>query len=223
MLTTNAIAKPIVQRFRLRSTSEPPPNGPGAGADAERAGQSRVLARVHQHEEDQDNGDEHLDDAEDRGHRCEMVAVASASRREHLALPSSSSACRISIASARSVRSTASKSASDSLPVLWSSSASRISRYLASRAASSSATLPRGGSGRRPARRAAAQRRRVTTSTTTARIASTIRNCQHVASRLRRLARGDGAAPAVPRRARSAPRGARTRASATARSGRRRR
>ena len=28
VLTPNAIAKPIVQRSRLRSTSEPPPNGP---------------------------------------------------------------------------------------------------------------------------------------------------------------------------------------------------
>jgi hypothetical protein len=28
VFTANAIAKPIVQRFRLRSTSEPPPSGP---------------------------------------------------------------------------------------------------------------------------------------------------------------------------------------------------
>src|SRR5438105_681588 len=28
VLITNATANPIVQRFRLRSTSEPPPNGP---------------------------------------------------------------------------------------------------------------------------------------------------------------------------------------------------
>ena len=28
VLTTNATANPTVHRFRLRSTSEPPPNGP---------------------------------------------------------------------------------------------------------------------------------------------------------------------------------------------------
>ena len=75
------------------------------------------------------------------------VRVASAS-------PSASSRCRISTASARSWRSSARQSASDSLPVRKSSSASRISRYLASLAASRSARSAARRASRRGARRA---------------------------------------------------------------------
>ena len=63
---------PIVQRFRLRSTSEPPPNGPRTGAaDAERAREAAVLARVQQHQEDQDEQID-LDDRENGVHGGEL-------------------------------------------------------------------------------------------------------------------------------------------------------
>ena len=68
MLITNATANPTVQRFRLRSTSEPPPNGPAPDPDPERARQAGVLARVHQDQEHQDDADEDLNDVEDRAH-----------------------------------------------------------------------------------------------------------------------------------------------------------
>src|SRR5438105_3628094 len=44
VLTAKRIAKPIVQRFRLRSTSEPPPSGPAPACPA-RSG-ARITARA---------------------------------------------------------------------------------------------------------------------------------------------------------------------------------
>ena len=99
VLTTNAIAKPIVQRFRLRSTSEPPPSGPAPVPDAERAGQPGVLARVHEDQEDQPHAEDHLDEIEDRGHARD----GSEPQSGPCSGLTSSSARMISIASARSV------------------------------------------------------------------------------------------------------------------------
>ena len=57
-----------VQRLRLRSTSEPPPNGPAPVPTPKAPGQPGVLARVQQDEHDQDDREDHLESAEDRLH-----------------------------------------------------------------------------------------------------------------------------------------------------------
>ena len=67
VFTTNSTAKTTVQRFRLRSTSEPPERAAGR-ADAEGARQPGVLPRVHEDQEDQPDGDEDLEDGEHRVH-----------------------------------------------------------------------------------------------------------------------------------------------------------
>ena len=46
MLTTKAIANPIVQRFRLRSTSEPPPSGPAPVPTPNMVGLYHVAIRL---------------------------------------------------------------------------------------------------------------------------------------------------------------------------------
>src|SRR5665213_1173914 len=77
---------------------------PSAATDAEGTRQAGVLARVHEDQEHQADADEDLDDLEDRGHGA-MVAPSGVS----LGVPAvtTSSACMISIASARRERSTA--------------------------------------------------------------------------------------------------------------------
>ena len=125
MLTTKRIAKKIVQRSRLRSTSEPPPSEPPAAADAEGAGEPGVLARVQEHEEDQDDRDRDLDDVENGFHRRGSLAIRP--------LPGAAidPLQRGAIASRRSSASSSlPKSSAESLPCARSSSASRISRYL---------------------------------------------------------------------------------------------
>ena len=82
MLTTNSTANPTVHRFRLRSTSEPPPSGPAPVPTPKAPDRPGVLAGVHEDEEDQPHADEHLDDVEDRGHGPDGICVvASAPRR----------------------------------------------------------------------------------------------------------------------------------------------
>src|SRR5687768_6239193 len=73
----------------------------------------------------------------------------------------------MSTASARSSRSWARQSASESLPVRWSSSASRIWRYLASRAASSSASSALSSASSAPRRRSGALTSRTISARTT--------------------------------------------------------
>src|SRR5690349_1450711 len=108
----------------------------------------------------------------------------------------------MSTASARSARSWARQSASESLPVRWSSSASRISRYLASRAASSSASSALSSASIVPRRRSGA----LTSSTISARTTRTstrstaLRGDADLAADPGRVACGGAAAGAARRR-----------------------
>ena len=58
----------MVQRLRLRSTSEPPPNGPAPVPTPKAPGEAGVLARVHEHQDDEDHRQDHLKAAENRFH-----------------------------------------------------------------------------------------------------------------------------------------------------------
>ena len=109
----------------------------GAGADAEGARQARVLARVEQDRADQDDREDDLEAAEDRLPSAGKVSGRSAPRRSALELVELAAGSRSPARAARGR--CARQSASESLPIRWSSSASRISRYFASLAASSSA------------------------------------------------------------------------------------
>src|ERR1700689_4719413 len=50
------------------------PERPCPGADAEGTREARVLARMHQDQEDQRHAQHNLNEVEDRCHRCSMVA-----------------------------------------------------------------------------------------------------------------------------------------------------
>ena len=73
VLPTKSSAKKIVQRLRLRSTSEPPPSGPVPVPDAERPGEPGVLARVHQDQEHQDHADDDLHRREESLHAVSLI------------------------------------------------------------------------------------------------------------------------------------------------------
>jgi len=57
----------------LRSTNEPPPRGPVPLPTPNAPDRPAFLARVHQHEEDHDHGDDHLKDRKYCFHGCERV------------------------------------------------------------------------------------------------------------------------------------------------------
>ena len=82
-----ATANRIVQRFRLRSISEPP-RLPAGDADAEGAGHARVLARVQQDQEDQDDRDEDLDDGEDRSTSAQRTSLRLRRARRRISIAS---------------------------------------------------------------------------------------------------------------------------------------
>src|SRR5918995_4104964 len=133
-------------------------------ADPECTRQPRVLARVQEHEEDQDHRDQDLDDAEESLHRARSVATARLRPAYCLRLPASSSSSRFRspIASRRSSASWRRHSCSSILPASRSSSASRISRYLACLRASRSAIR---GSSSSPSANPAARRSGAVTKT----------------------------------------------------------
>jgi drug/metabolite transporter (DMT)-like permease len=99
--------RPAVQvAFDQRATAE----RSRAGADAERTREARVLARVHQHQEHQHDGQKHLDYSEHRGHGLDRIGKRADAADDPSGTRSRTPSIewRISIASARSSASTAS-------------------------------------------------------------------------------------------------------------------
>ena len=122
--STNAIASAMVQRSRLRSASEPPPNGPAPVPHAEGAGQPGVLAGVQEHGEDEEERQDDLhagEHAHEHGPRLPR-ARRRAVGRQLVQLAQDGDGLRAQLAVDAPVV------VGESLPVRKSSSVSRISR-----------------------------------------------------------------------------------------------
>ena len=68
MFATNASAKTDGPAVEVALHERPAAERPRARADAEGAGETGVLARMQEHEHDQDDREDHLESAEDRLH-----------------------------------------------------------------------------------------------------------------------------------------------------------